>query len=182
MFPLYTIPCQLCSLGDLHELCTWATVHLREDEYDFKRIIQILELQRIQTIFETVQAQISNFKLRDQEILVLPEHVNWTDQADGQIRSRSSHLPCHKEEVVRYSQIRTIKRKTDGCTRTGRNADHPDFRAGFQERNEVSAADLSAPPNIPEAKWQQQQQSQQQQGSRVRFEGHPETDRAGRGS
>ena len=122
------------------------------------------------------------FKLRDREILVLPEQVNWTDQTDGQIRSRRSHLPCHKEGVVRYSQIRTKKRKTDACTRTGRNADHPDFRAGFQERNEVSAADLSAPPNIPEAKWQQQQQSQQQQGSRVRFEGHPETDRAGRGS
>ena len=38
--------------------CMWATVHLSKDEDDFRRILQILEVHRIQTVFETVQAQI----------------------------------------------------------------------------------------------------------------------------
>ena len=57
----------------------WATVHFSKDEDDFKRIVQILEVQKIQTFFESVQAQISNFRLRDQEIGGLSEQVDWTD-------------------------------------------------------------------------------------------------------
>ena len=41
-----SVPCLSRSLGDLHEL-----VHLSKDEDDFKRIIQNLEVQRIQTVF-----------------------------------------------------------------------------------------------------------------------------------
>ena len=47
--------------------CTWATVHHSRDEDKLQRIIQILEVQRIQSV-ETVQAQISNLRLRDREI------------------------------------------------------------------------------------------------------------------
>ena len=48
--------------------CMWATVHSSKDEDDVKRIIQNMEVQKIQTVFETVQARISNLRFRDQEI------------------------------------------------------------------------------------------------------------------
>ena len=48
--------------------CVWATVYLSKDENDFKRIIPNMEVQKTQTIVVTVQAQISNLQLRDQEI------------------------------------------------------------------------------------------------------------------
>ena len=57
----------------------WATVHLSKDEDCFRRIFQIMEVQKIQTVFETVQAQISYLKLRDPEVYGLSEHVDWTD-------------------------------------------------------------------------------------------------------
>ena len=47
--------------------CMWSTVHLSIDEGDFKRNIPNLEVQRIQTFFETVQAQITNVRLGDHE-------------------------------------------------------------------------------------------------------------------
>ena len=65
-----------------------ATVHLSEDEDDFKRIVHKMEVQKIQTVFETVQAQISNLKLRDQEIYGLSEQVDLTD---GHWRKYSLH-------------------------------------------------------------------------------------------
>ena len=37
------------------------------------------ESQKIQTVLEKVQAQISNLQLRDQEIYGLHEKVDWTD-------------------------------------------------------------------------------------------------------
>ena len=51
-------------------LCMCATVHLSAD--DVKRIDQNVEVPKVQTVFETVQAQSSNLRLRDQEI-------DWTD-------------------------------------------------------------------------------------------------------
>ena len=59
--------------------CMWATVQLSKDKDNLKRIFQNSDLQRIQTVFETVQAQISNPRLRDQEMYGLSEQVNWTD-------------------------------------------------------------------------------------------------------
>ena len=56
----------------------WATVHLSTDQDD-KRNIPNVEVQKIQTVSETVQVQISNLKLHDEEINGLPEQVNWTD-------------------------------------------------------------------------------------------------------
>ena len=38
-----------------------------------------MEMQTIQTVFETVQAQMSNLRLRDQEIHGISEQVDWTD-------------------------------------------------------------------------------------------------------
>ena len=45
--------------------CMWAAAHLSKDEDDFKRIIQNMELQKIQTIFETVQAQVSKRRTKE---------------------------------------------------------------------------------------------------------------------
>ena len=59
--------------------CVWASVHLSKDEDVLKRISENLEVQRIQTVFETVQAQISILRLRDQLIYGLSEQVDWTD-------------------------------------------------------------------------------------------------------
>ena len=56
-----------------------ATVHLSNDEHDIRRIIQNLKVQKIQRVFETVQAQISSLKLRDHEIYGLSEQVDCTD-------------------------------------------------------------------------------------------------------
>ena len=50
-------------------------MHVSKDEDDFKRAIQNMEVRKIETIFETVQAQISNLKNRDQEIHGLEEQV-----------------------------------------------------------------------------------------------------------
>ena len=58
--------------------CMWATVHLSKDPDD-TRIIQKVEVQKIQTVLETVQVQISNLKLHDEEINGLPKQVDWTD-------------------------------------------------------------------------------------------------------
>ena len=45
----------------------------------FNSLFTKMELQKIPMIFETVQAQISNRKFRDQENCGLSEHVDWTD-------------------------------------------------------------------------------------------------------
>ena len=57
----------------------WTTVHSSKDEDKLRRLIRNLELQKIQTAFETVQAQISNLKLRDHEICGQFENVDWAD-------------------------------------------------------------------------------------------------------
>ena len=87
-----------------------------------------------------------------------------------------------KEERERYRQIAVLNKKgTDGYIPQN-NSYNPEFRAAIQERQRVSAADPSAPPNIPKLFWQQQQQSQpeQKQGSRVRLQAHLESETAGR--
>ena len=53
----------------------WAAVGLRKDEED---AIQNMEMQKIGTIFWTVQAQNSNLKHRDHEINGLDFEVDWT--------------------------------------------------------------------------------------------------------
>ena len=50
----------------------------------FKRVIQNMEVQKIHTIFETVQAQISNLNIRDHEIHGLDEQVDWTSGHAGE--------------------------------------------------------------------------------------------------
>ena len=66
--------------------CIWATAQLSKDEDDFKRMIPNVEVQKIPTIFETVQTQVRNLKFRDQDIHGLSEQVNW---ADGHWRNYS---------------------------------------------------------------------------------------------
>ena len=48
------------ALSGTFNSCMWATVHLSKDEDDFKRAIQHVEVRKIETNFEMVQAQISN--------------------------------------------------------------------------------------------------------------------------
>ena len=50
-----------------------ATVCLKKDEDDFERAIQNMEVRPVETIFETVEVQISNLKNRDHEIQGLEE-------------------------------------------------------------------------------------------------------------
>ena len=57
--------------------CMWAAVYLSKDEDDFNRATQNKEVRRTQTIFKTVEAQISNLKNRDHEIHGLEETVDW---------------------------------------------------------------------------------------------------------
>ena len=56
----------------------WPAVYLSKDDEDFNCTIQNMEMLRIETICETMQAQISNLKYRDQEIHGLEEAVGWT--------------------------------------------------------------------------------------------------------
>ena len=67
-----------------------ATVHLSKDEDDFKRITQKIEVQQILTIFETVQAQVSNLKFRDQEVHGLCCHLTNYSLLDNRIASQFS--------------------------------------------------------------------------------------------
>ena len=57
--------------------CMWAAVYLSKDEDDFNRASQNKEVRRTQTIFKTVEAQISNLKNRDHEIHGLEATVDW---------------------------------------------------------------------------------------------------------
>ena len=57
--------------------CMWAKVQFSKDK--LRRIIQNLEVQKIQTVVETVQSQISNLNLRDHEIYDLSENVDRAD-------------------------------------------------------------------------------------------------------
>ena len=79
----------------------WVKVRLSKDEDDFKRIIQNMVVQRIYIVFETVQAQIRNLRLRDQEIYGSSEQVDWTDAhwnkhplRDGRISERFKSKVC----------------------------------------------------------------------------------------
>ena len=69
----------------------WVTVQLSKDEHQLRRNIPILEVQKIQRVFETVQAQIINLKLRDHEIYGLSGSV---DRADGYWRSDDYWRKC----------------------------------------------------------------------------------------
>ena len=60
-------------IGESGHQCTSA-----KDGDDLKRTVQIMEVLKIQTVFETVQAQVSNLKLRNQEHHGLHEKVDWT--------------------------------------------------------------------------------------------------------
>ena len=51
---------------------------LEQHEEDFKRAIQNMEVRKIATLFETVQAQISDLKYRDHEIYGLEEQLDWS--------------------------------------------------------------------------------------------------------
>ena len=84
--------------------CMWATVHSSKDEDDVKRIIQNMEVQKIQTVFETVQAQISDLRLRDQEICGLSEHVDWT-VTGGSIRCLTHELLINSRRKYTYLVI-----------------------------------------------------------------------------
>ena len=60
-------------------------MHLSKDEEEFSRIDLKYEGAKIQTIFETLQAQISNLKLHEQENCWFSEQVDWTDVVIGRM-------------------------------------------------------------------------------------------------
>ena len=75
---LHMCPVNQALWGTFMNSCVWATVYLSKDEEDLKRDIQNMEVRKIETFFETVQAQSSNLKNRDHEIHGLEETVVWT--------------------------------------------------------------------------------------------------------
>ena len=52
--------------GTFMNSCMWAVVHLCKDIEELKCAIQNMEVRKIESIFETVQAQISRLKFCDQ--------------------------------------------------------------------------------------------------------------------
>ena len=58
--------------------CWWATRYLSKDNEEFNSVIQNVGERKIETIFEPVQAQISNLKYRDHETYGLEEAVDRT--------------------------------------------------------------------------------------------------------
>ena len=48
--------------------CMWAVLHLGKDGDEFGRILKNLEVRKVQTIIETVQAQMDNLIYRDSEV------------------------------------------------------------------------------------------------------------------
>ena len=50
---------------------------MRTSEDKLQRIIPSLEVQRIQTVFDTKLAQIGHLSLRDRQIYDLSENVDW---------------------------------------------------------------------------------------------------------
>ena len=62
-------------MENVHEFVDVAT----RDEDKLRHIFQILKVQEIQEVFDTVQVQISNFKLCDHENYFPLEKVDWAD-------------------------------------------------------------------------------------------------------
>ena len=58
--------------------CMCAAVYFSKDNEELTCAIQDMEVRKIETIVETVQAKISNLKYRDQEIYGPEEAVDWT--------------------------------------------------------------------------------------------------------
>ena len=75
--PASSILCVASSVRNLHAfLCVRATMHLSRAGDQSQRIIQSLDVQRIQTVFEAVQAQIKDLRLRDQKFV-------WSSRRSG---------------------------------------------------------------------------------------------------
>ena len=81
--------------------------HGSTDEDDYKRIITNVEVQKIRTIFETVQAQVSNLKFR-----VIKKSMDFPNKWIGQvvmgeiIRCRFKELPINSVLKCMYPVIR----------------------------------------------------------------------------
>ena len=83
----HQFPCQPSSLRNLHELVYVVKSALQQQRNRFQTYYSILKnCRRIQTVFETVQTQISNLGLRDHEVYGLPN--KWIGQTvpGGSIR------------------------------------------------------------------------------------------------
>ena len=48
--------------------CMWAVLHLSKDDEELRRILKIHEVREIQTIIETVQAQLKHSTCRDSQV------------------------------------------------------------------------------------------------------------------
>ena len=92
-------------LVNVHEFACVGDSAPQQNEDDFKRIIQNMEVQTNQTVFETVQPQISNLKLSDREICGLHEEVVWTDDHWGQYSLLDKKLLINSNLKFLYSVI-----------------------------------------------------------------------------
>ena len=117
---LHQFPVNHALCGIFMNSCVWASVHLSKDEDVWKRIVENLEVQRIQTVFETVQAQISNVRLRDQEI-------SWPIRASGLDRWLFGGSIRNLTDEPLYTSNHTVHVSNDSVLCLGgRCPDHPE--------------------------------------------------------
>ena len=85
----------------------WAKVHFK-DEDDIKRIMQHVEVQKNQTIFETVQAPVGNFKFSEKEIHGLHGESTRCLTIESQSNSRYKFLSSVIRSCVMVGNVQII--------------------------------------------------------------------------
>ena len=75
-------------------------MHHSKDEEKLQRIVQNLEMQKVETIFNTVQAQLSNLRPRDRELCGLSERADWSDGNWRNAHSLVKHVSARFQSKV----------------------------------------------------------------------------------
>ena len=114
---------------------TWAAVHLSRNGYQFHRIVHFREVQKMQTVFDTVQAQRTYLQLQDKELhcesdkerIVQEGHWRktfvtlWTTVGATHIKkcaSSSIHFAAWAENASHiHTQLQILERGSDGVFR-----------------------------------------------------------------
>ena len=110
MFPVNQAPWRI-----FMKFCMWATMCFSEECEACQRAIQNLEICNIGTMFETVQAQISNLKHGAHEIYGFDEYIGFESRCREiihcwiKIFQRNFHLPC-MYSVIRFCvSLKSVK-------------------------------------------------------------------------
>ena len=66
---LMTFPVNQARRGIFKNHCMWAVLDISQDSEEFRRILKQHEVRKVQTMIETVQAQLNNLLFRDSQVL-----------------------------------------------------------------------------------------------------------------